>query len=200
MFSGPKITRVADMPEKPLSVSRIETVVHMGTHLDSPRHFYLDGPAMEEVPLERFMGPGVVLNIDVSADGLIEPGHLEGAEPVIEPGDIVAVHMGWTDKWGTPDWSRHPCFSDEAARWLREKRVKLLAVDTSTPDLPLPRRGPDFIFPVHRALLGDGILIAEQIANLHVLANQRVEFIFGPLPIEGSDGSPARVLARPVGA
>jgi len=71
-------------------------------------------------------------------------------------------------------------------------------VDTSTPDLPLNRRTPDFTFPVHRALLRDGILIAEQLANLQTLAARRVEFVFGPLPIEGADGSPARVVARPI--
>lgn len=198
MFSAPKLTRIVDMPEKQLTISRIETVVHMGTHLDAPRHFYLDGPPMEAVPLDRFMGPGVVLHVDLPPDGVIEPADLERAEPAIEPGDIVAVHTGWAEKWGTPDWDRHPCFSVDAARWLRDRRVKLLAVDTSTPDLPLPRRAPDFIFPVHRALLADGILIAEQLANLQALAGRRVEFMFGPLPIEGSDGSPARVLARPV--
>ena len=70
-------------------------------------------------------------------------------------------------------------------------------MDTPTPDIALDRRPPDFNWPVHRLLLGHGILIAEQLANLGPLAGQRVEFLFGPLPIEGSDGSPARVLARP---
>ena len=76
--------------------------------------------------------------------------------------------------------------------------MKLLAVDTPTPDLPLDRRAPDFTWPVHRTLLGHGILIAEQLANLRALSGRRVEFVFAPLPIAGSDGSPARVLARPI--
>jgi kynurenine formamidase len=117
----------------------------------------------------------------------------------VEPGDIVAIDTGWSGKWRTTDWDRQPCLSVEAARWLLDKQVKLIAVDTPTPDLPLDRRPPDFFWPVHRALLRDGILIAEQLANLRALSGRRVEFIFGPLPIEGSDGSPARVLARPVG-
>lgn len=74
----------------------------------------------------------------------------------------------------------------------------MLAVDTPTPDLPLERRGADFTWPVHRTLLAHGILIAEQLANLDRLSGLRVEFMFGPLPIAGSDGSPARVIARPV--
>jgi kynurenine formamidase len=198
-FAPPKITRIAEMPARPLNVSRIETIVHMGTHLDSPRHFFLDGPAMEAIPIERFMGCGVVVRINKPAYGVIEPPDLEHAEPGIEPGDIVAIDTGWNGKWGTADWDRHPCLSVEAARWLLDRRVKLVALDTPTPDLALDLRPSDFYWPVHRTLLKDGILIAEQLANLRTLVGRRVEFMFAALPIEGSDGSPARVLARPVG-
>ena len=197
MFPAPVITRIAEMPTQPLNVTRVETVVHVGTHVDAPRHFFLDGPTMEAIPLDRLMGPGVVVRIDKSADGVVEPADLDRAEPDIEPGDIVAIDTGWADRWGTPDWDHQPCLSVAAARWLVERRVKLLAVDTPTPDLPLDRRPPGFAWPVHRALLGHGTLIAEQLANLRALAGRRVEFLFAPLPIVGSDGSPARVLARP---
>lgn len=197
-FTAPTFTRIAEMPDKPLNVTRMDTIVHMGTHLDAPRHFFLDGPAMEAIPLERFMGRGVVVSIEQPAYGVIEPADLERVEPRIEPGDIVAIDTGWGKTWGTREWDQQPCVSVEAARWLLDKRVKMLAVDTPTPDVPLDRRPPDFTWPVHRTLLAQGILIAEQLANLERLAGQRVEFIFGALPIAGSDGSPARVLARAI--
>lgn len=199
-FAAPVFTRIAEMPEKPLNVTRMDTIVHMGTHLDAPRHFFLDGPAMEAIPPERFMGRGVVVRIDKPAYGVIEPIDLDRADPRIEAGDIVAIDTGWSKTWGTREWDQQPCLSVEAARWLLDKRVKMVAVDTPTPDVPLDRRPPDFTWPVHRTLLAHGILIAEQLAHLETLAGQRVEFIFGPLPIAGSDGSPARVLARPVAA
>jgi kynurenine formamidase len=197
-FPVPKLTRIADMPERPLTISRLEIVVHMGTHVDSPRHFFLDGPAMEAVPLERLVGSGVVVRIEKPAYGVIEPADLEHAEVPIEPGDIVAIDTGWSERWGTADWDHHPCLSVDAARWLVDKRVKLVAVDTPTPDLPLDRRPSNFTWPVHRILLACGVLIAEQLANLKTVTGRRVEFLFAPLPIEGSDGSPARVVARQV--
>ena len=197
-FPVPKLTRIADMPERPLTISRLEIVVHMGTHVDSPRHVFLDGPAMEAVPLERLVGSGVVVRIEKPAYGVIEPADLEHAEVPIEPGDIVAIDTGWSERWGTADWDHHPCLSVDAARWLVDKRVKLVAVDTPTPDLPLDRRPSNFTWPVHRILLACGVLIAEQLANLKTVTGRRVEFLFAPLPIEGSDGSPARVVARQV--
>ena len=170
-FAAPKFTRIAKMPEQAINITHMEMVVHVGTHLDSPRHFFLDAPAMETIPLERMMGPGVVWHIEKPAYGVIEPDDLERAQPALEPGDIVAISAGWGEKWGTPDWAHQPCLSVEAAVWLRDKQVKLVAVDTPTPDLPLDRRPAGFIWPVHRALLGHGVLIAEQLANLEALAD-----------------------------
>jgi kynurenine formamidase len=196
---APIFSRVAEMPAQPLNITRIDLVVHVGTHVDAPRHFFLDGPAMEAVPLNRLMGYGVVVRLDQSTNGIIEPADLEHAGPDIEPGDIVAIDTGWADRWGTPDWDHQPSLSIAAAHWLVERRVKLLAVDTPTPDLPLSRRPQGFTWPVHHILLGHGTLIAGQVANLRTLAGRRVEFLFAPLPIADSDGSPARVLARSVG-
>ena len=184
------------MPEKPLNVTHMETIVHMGTHVDAPRHFYADGPGMDEIPLERMMGEGVVIRLDKSVNEEISVDDLTAAKPAIEHGDIVAIDTGWSARWGTPEWNQHPYLSLEAAQWLVDHKVKLVAVDTATPDLPFDLRPKDFSFPVHCLLLKDGVLISEQIANLHKLAGQRVEFLFCPLSIEGCDGAPARVLAR----
>jgi kynurenine formamidase len=188
------------MPADPLNITRMEMVVHVGTHVDAPRHFLLDGPPMETVPLDRLMGPGVVVRLDQPVNGIIDATDLERAEPRVEPGDIVAIDTGWAERWGTPEWDHQPSLSIAAAYWLVERRVRLLAVDTPTPDLSIARRPPDFAWPIHHLLLGHGVLIAEQLANLRSLSGRRVEFLFAPLPIVGSDGSPARVLARPVAA
>ncbi|WP_082847828.1 cyclase family protein [Bradyrhizobium sp. DOA9] len=196
MFAAPQFSYFARMPEKPLNITYMETIVHMGTHVDAPRHFYADGPSMDEIPLERLMGEGAVIRLDKSINEEIGVADLAAASPMIEPGDIVAIDTGWSARWGTPEWNQHPYLSLEAARWLVDRKVKLVAVDTATPDLPFDLRSVDFSFPVHCLLLKDGVLISEQVANLRQLAGKRVEFLFCPLSIEGCDGAPARVLAR----
>ncbi|MBR0776053.1 cyclase family protein [Bradyrhizobium diazoefficiens] len=197
-FPPPKFSYFAQMPERPLNVTQMETIVHMGTHVDAPRHFYADGPGMDEIPIERMTGEGVVIRLETTINEAIGIDDLAAAKPAIEPGDIVAIDTGWSGRWGTPEWNRHPYLSIEAAQWLVDRKVKLVAVDTATPDLPFDLRPKDFGFPVHCALLRDGVLISEQIANLHKLGGRRVEFLFCPLPIEGCDGAPARVLARTI--
>jgi arylformamidase len=141
-------------------------------------------------------GEGVVIRLEKAVNEEIGVDDHAAAKPKIEPGDIVAIDTGWSGRWGTPEWNRHPYLSLEAAQWLVDQKVKLVAVDTATPDLPYDLRPKDFQFPVHCLLLKDGVLISEQIANLHKLGGRRVEFLFCPLSIEGCDGAPARVLAR----
>ena len=198
MFPAPVISKFASMPEKPLDISRLDTVVHVGTHVDAPNHFYADGPGMDAVPLDRLMGAGVVAGMQLPEFGEIGAEALEAVSPKIEEGDILAIHTGWETRWGTDSWNRHPYLAQDAADWLVAKKIRLLAVDTATPDLAFDRRGPDFDFPIHRTLLKHGVLIAEQVANLEGLARTRVEFMFCPVPILGCDGAPARVLARQV--
>jgi kynurenine formamidase len=51
------------------------------------------------------------------------------------------------------------------------------------------------IEPVHDVLLGNDVLIVEQLTNLHLIAGRRVRVCFLPLPFVGLDGSPVRAMA-----
>jgi kynurenine formamidase len=197
-FPRPRIERIMAMPEQPFNVSELHTVVHMGTHVDAPRHFVLDGPALDEIPLDRLVGRGVVWRIEKPPLGLVDVPDLAAMQPRLEPGDILALDTGAQARAGTKAYDEHPSLSVEAARWLVEQRVKLVAVDVATPELALAARPAGFDWPIHRLLLGSGVLIAEQVTNLGTLAGRRAEFAFCPIPIVGSDGAPARVLARPI--
>jgi kynurenine formamidase len=197
-FPPPRIERIASIPTEPLNVTELSMVVHVGTHVDSPRHFYSDGPALEDVPLARLIGPGVVWEINVPLEGLIEPEDLERMRPRLEPGDILLLNTGLAKYVGTPEYDRHVGLSVAAAQWLVDKQIKMLAVDTPTPEIALDKRPPGFDWPVHHTLLRDGVLIAEQVANAHSLAGRRADFLFLPLNIVGGDGAPARVLGRPI--
>ena len=162
-----------------------------------PRHFFSDDPALEDVPLARLMGTGVVWRIGKPLDGMIEPEDFERMRPQLEPGDILLLNTGVTQYVGTPDYDRHAALSVAAAEWLVDKKIKLLAVDTPTPDIPIHKRPQGLDWPVHHTLLRDGVLISEQVAT-RSLAGRRAEFLFLPLNIVGGDGAPARVLGRAI--
>ena len=201
IFRPLHMERLKCLPADPLNVTAFSMVVHTGTHLDAPFHFYNDGPAFDAIPLERLHGGGVAWRLDLPPDSLIGPAHLEAARPLLQPGDILALDTGWSERVGTESYDRHPCLSEAAAEWLVARRPKLLACDFATPDLPVGRRPAGaFDYPVHRRLLRDGVLICEHLRSPRALAGGRAEFVFGALSLVGADGAPARVLARPVEA
>lgn len=197
-FPEPRFRRIMSQPEHPMNVTEIQMVVHIGTHVDSPKHFFSDGPAFHDIPLDRLHGRGVVWRIEKEDYGIIDVSDLESAQPELAAGDILAIDTGWSKYFGTPRYDRHPNLSVAAAEWLVSRRVKLLAVDFVTPDLAVNRREKGFNWPVHHVLLSRGVLVCEHVRNLESLAAGRAEFMFMALNIKDSDGAPARVLARKI--
>jgi kynurenine formamidase len=195
-FPQPRIRQIAKIPEHHANVTELHMVVHHGTHLDAPRHFIADGPTMDQVPLDRLYGPGVVWHFDVGAEGVIDVADLERARPRLRPGDIVLIETGRAKHINTDLYMQHACLTGEAAEWLVTHGAKIVGVDFSTPDLAAVRRPPDFAFPVHYTLLSQGVLIAEHVTNLEQLAGKRAEIMFLGLNIAGSDGAPVRAVAR----
>lgn len=203
-FPEPRFEQIWQMPEMPINVTEMQMVVHTGTHIDAPRHFLTDGPALDDIPLDRLHGPGMVIAVDRGAGELVTAADLDRAGDVVQPGDIVALHTGWWQKVGTKAYEDHPSLALDAAQWLVERKIKMLLVDTPTPDLPLQHRPEGFAWPVHHTLLGHGVLICEHLRGHTDLLGPggygRAEFIVNALNIEDADGAPVRVLGRPVEA
>ena len=93
--SSPSFPMTYRLPDDYSNVTEIHMSVHTGTHLDSPFHFINDGPGMDEVPLERMYGPGVVWHLpEVKAFQMIEPEDLMACTPELRPGDILLLDTG----------------------------------------------------------------------------------------------------------
>jgi arylformamidase len=199
-FPQPIIRKIVEMPRDNANVTEIHMVVHHGTHVDAPSHFFMDGPTFDQIPIERLYGPGVVWRIEKGPEAVIEVADFERATPKVRPGDIVMIDTGWAKKINTHEYEDHANFSREAAQWLVDNGVKLIGVDFSTPDLSSHRRSRDYDFPAHNTLLGQGVLIGEHFTNVAPLAGQRVEFMIPAIAIAGADGGQARPMARVVEA
>jgi kynurenine formamidase len=198
VFPPPRIRQIRKMPEYHANVTELHMVVHHGTHLDAPRHFIADGPTMDEVPLERLYGQGVIWRIEAPDHGVIGVAALERATPRMQEGDIVLLDTGRATHINTKRYDDHASLAPEAAEWLRERRAKIVGVDFGTPDLAANRRPEGFDWPVHHILLSRGILIAEHMNNLGALVGRRAEIMFLGLNIAGSDGAPMRAVARAI--
>lgn len=179
---------------KPLNVSLLHLATHAGTHIDAPCHAIDGAAAIDEVPLERFRGPGVVVPVDRSGGEQIPLADVERSPVSVRPGDIVLFATGWDERFHDQSYHDHPYLSVEVAEWLVDRDVSMVGVDCITVDAPTGRRTDGFDYPVHRALLGAGIPIIENLRHLRRATGQRVTVTAFPLPIAGGDAGHARVV------
>jgi len=177
----------------PSNVITIFMPSHGGTHFDAPSHQVEGARTVDNVPMERCVGPAVLIDLShkyVSADPVISVDEIQKYGDRISEGDIVVLNTGC---YAHPEeFKRFGHLSAEAAEWLVGKKIALLAVDTPSVDLGVPHGEK---MPVHQVLLGNDIPIIEGLANLDKLTEERFFFIGLPLKIKGADGGPCRAIA-----
>jgi arylformamidase len=180
---------------------------HTGTHIDAPYHFLKEGKTIDELPVERFVGEGVLVDVSAKSDReLIEPGDIEPYETEIAQGDFVILKTGRDKYFGTSRYYRHPYLSAAAALVLLKMGVSLVGIDalnvdptyygsmdsdSAAKDLPDEAQ---YGYPVHDILLGNDILIVENLCNLDQIIPVKGVYSFLPLKLKGSDGSPLRAV------
>ena len=180
---------------------------HTGTHIDAPYHFLKDGQRIDEIPVERFVGEGVLIDVSAKSDReLIEPDEVERYEDEITQGDFVIFRTGRDRYFGTSKYYLHPYLSAEGARILVKMGVSLVGIDAlsidptyygSTDSDPSAKDLPDeekYGYPVHDILLSNNILIVENLCNLDKVKQVKGVYSFLPLKLKDSDGSPIRAV------
>ncbi len=131
--------------EHGVNAQYIMTSNHIGTHLDSPRHFVTDGMTIDQIPLEWLYGPGVIVDLSDEMDdcGAYTPKMIEERVEVRD-GDLLVLHTGWHRfaQFGeTPNEERyillHPGAHPDMVPWLIEKEIKIWSVDVVSTDHPM---------------------------------------------------------------
>lgn len=163
----------------------LKTGMHVGTHIDAPLHMIAGGKKISEYGPEKFTGNGVL--IDARGHTVIDIDLLENIS--IHSGDILLLYTGMSSLFGEASYFEdHPEVSEAFAKRLIEMKVKMLGMDSTSPD-----KAPHSI---HKLLLARDILLIENLTNLEQLLEiKQFEIIALPLRIE-ANASPARVIAR----
>ena len=184
-----RITAHATIAAQRCNVSRIEMGSHQGTHLDAMSHFVASGRTIDRMPLDWFYGPARVLRIPKGATEEITVRDFAPHERHLTAGARIVFETGWHREFGTARFfTDFPSMTQEAARYLASRRLRLIGMDTPTP-------GRDY-FEIHHTLLADDVemVIVESLANLDLLPDE-FTFVGFPLHFAGGDGSPIRAVA-----
>ncbi len=186
-----EVRALSALPADPAAVTIITMTTHTGTHVDAPSHYYRDGKTLDQIPLDRWVGPCFVVNLstleaDITAQDLDAAGIPDGVTRLV-------LRTRNSELWRT-----HPqtfvqdyvALAPSGARWLVERDVRLVAIDY----LSVGAFGPEGV-ETHQILLGNDVLVVEAL-NLTDVPAGPYELLCFPLNIRGADGAPARVALR----
>jgi kynurenine formamidase len=190
--------------------SRLGT--HNTTHVDAPWHYNskIGGePAatIDELPLEWFFAPGVVLDFHTKDDGAAittaevqtELGRIAHE---LSPGEIVLVRTDRDRFLDAPDYMiRGPGVTADATRWLYDQGVRVMGIDAWGWDAPLNLQAQEarerdeagIFWAAHQADIP--YCQIERLAGLAALPQTGFEVACFPLKIVGGSAGPARVVA-----
>lgn len=182
---------------------------HSGTHIDAPIHFGRGKQALDEIPLQKLVGPAVVIDVvksvELDRDYRLTVDDIlawETAHGRVAAGAIVFMYSGWGKRW--PHLSSYfgsdrphdattlhfPGFSKEAAEFLvKERRIDGVGIDTPSID-----HGPSQDFIVHQILNGANVYGLENVANLDRLPPTGATVLALPMKIKGGTGGPVRIV------
>ncbi|KAI8480406.1 hypothetical protein Bbelb_418640, partial [Branchiostoma belcheri] len=170
--------------------SDIEGAEHGGKHLDAPAHFSKNKWRSHDIPVERLMGPAVV--VDVSPKAAADADYLVTAEDF----------QLWEEKHGKiPDGcllfdSRNtsllhfPGLHPDGARWLVQNRgMHAVGIDTASIDYGQSKK-----YEAHQILLAHNVLAFENVANMDKLPTTGATVYALPIKIGDGSGGPVRIV------
>ncbi len=188
------------------------TSEHGGTHIDAPVHFAQGHQTVDKIPLDRLIGPAVV--VDVTQQSANEADYqvtvadfqrFEQDHGAIPKDAIVLLRTGFSTRW--PGAERYlgttlrgeegarslhfPGLHPDAAKWIVANRpIRAIGIDTASIDY-----GPSSLFETHRALYEHDIPAFENLTALDRLPVTGSYVIALPMKIGGGSGAPLRAVA-----
>ena len=168
------------------NVSAIRFGSHTGTHADASRHFFDDGQPVDQIPLDRLIGPALLVRFpdDVRAIGAAElKAHdLRGRTRILLRTRNSAL---LSQKQFVPDYTY---LAPDGAEYLVDKGVELVGIDYLSIE-----QFHSGHHRTHRTLLAKSVVILEGL-DLSAPPPGEYQLICLPLRIEGCDGAPARAV------
>jgi cyclase len=198
-----------------LSLDRITLTSHTGSHVDAPAHYgsrttYGDGVprTIDEMPLEWFLKPGVVLDLTGREPGVVGADHIErefariGYTP--QPMDIVLLNTGASVHAGTPKFFTDFVGLDgPATNLLLDLGVRVIGTDAFSLDAPFGniidryRATGDrsVLWPAHFTGRDREYCQVERLANLDSLPPYGFQVSCFPVKIAGAGAGWTRAVA-----
>ena len=168
---------------------------HVATHIDAPAHFSFHGKTIDEYPLDFFyMVPTIMLEIKKEVYGAVTAEDIKCAEKVcgeIMEDDLVLLYTGACHRYEEAEYEKSPYLTEEAAKYLTKKRVRMVGIDSFTVDDPRKKKKPAHV----ELLCRNAVPIIECVMNLDKIPMYRFHTICMPLKVKEGSGAFTRMAA-----
>lgn len=170
-----------------LTLSTMHGTCHLGAHADGPIHYGVDGRAIDEQPLDRYLGRCQVIETTTQRGQRVLVDHLTDS---ISEERVLLKTGTWPDPTEfNPDFAG---LSVGLVETLGAAGVLTVGVDTPSVDTADSKD-----LPAHRAIFEHDIAILEYLDLARVPAGV-YELIALPLKLVGFDASPVRAVLRTI--
>jgi arylformamidase len=168
------------------NVSFIRFGSHTGTHADAARHFFDDGQTVDRIPLERLIGPALLLAFP---DDLRAVSAADLQKHDIKGHTRILLRTRNSALLSQKEFVRdYTYLAPDGAQYLVDNGVELVGIDYLSIE-----QFHSGHHKTHRTLLERSVVIIEGL-DLSVPAPGEYELVCLPLRIEGCDGAPARAV------
>jgi arylformamidase len=168
------------------NVSFVRFGSHTGTHADAARHFFDDGQSVDQIPLERLIGPAILLAFD---DNVRAIGAADLRQHELTEHTRVLLRTRNSALLSRKEFvSDYTYLAPDGAQYLVDKGVELVGIDYLS--IEQFHSGHHL---THKTLLAKSVVILEGL-NFSAVPSGEYQLICLPLRIEGCDGAPARAV------
>ncbi|MSP37937.1 MAG: cyclase family protein [Deltaproteobacteria bacterium] len=204
-----KLKPIIKWEDKGFVSNTVQMTVHVGTHIDSPHHFFRDMPSIEQLPLEPMMGQAVIMDLTargvahakITTEDMVEAEQKLTRQGVTIPeGGMLFLRTDWPKGHDTTDpkwWNDSPYLTKEAAQWLVGKKPAVVGFDFAQEEKGADYQQADQILNsamrVHRTILPRVVFQIENLINLDQIGST-AQIVALPVKWK-TESAPARVIA-----
>lgn len=187
-----KITDLFTVEKDGFAQKELNILTHVGTHMDAPAHMIGGGKTLDQFMISKFTGKACLIPFrHDDLDGQDQEVYLSQFEDLIRDCDFVLLHTAWSEKWGSPEYFKnYPALDLKGAQYLNGFHLSGIGLDAISIDLEENKE-----YEVHHELLGNDMIIIENLCHLDQIRAQTFKFTAFPLHITDADGSPVRAVA-----
>ena len=179
-------------------MEKLTLTPHTGSHVDAPLHKVPGGQSIDQIPVERFTGITLVVDMrdcrpDQPFTSSMLGRKLRGPDMQMED-RIIMIATGWGQKRAkTDEWLKYPPYlSPDGAEWLVEQSIRGVAIDTFS--IGGMREHQNNL--THQLLLQANIWVLEDIVIPEELLTARPFMLWClPINLKGHTGAFCRPVA-----